>query len=140
MQYGVYPKQNMLLALGIDKTKGHKLMDFINTKMMPMIQSQGTVHMTNSMMVFATEPAKLEGIKKNKIANNTKLNKETGLNSISWMDGSQINEGLRYTNMRTNIKEIVSTAKVTDGAFTSEIKITLDKNKENAIHYFMGYE
>ena len=91
-------------------------------------------------MVFATEPAKLEGIKKNKIANNTKLNKETGLNSISWMDGSQINEGLRYTNMRTNIKEIVSTAKVTDGAFTSEIKITLDKNKENAIHYFMGYE
>ena len=140
MQYGVYPKQNMLLALGIDKAKGKKMMDFINTKMMPMIQSQGTVMMTNSMMVFATEPAKLESVKKNKIANNTKLNKESGLNSISWMDGSQINEGLRYTNMRANIKDIVSKAKVTDGAFTSEIKITLDKNKENEIIYFMVYE
>jgi len=141
--YAAMPKPNTLVALGINGAKAKKLIDLIN-KNSPAFSSYGQIYSNNNLLVFSTQESNLSLLKSNKAAANKKLDKKSGVNSYTWASGEDINTliGSKLGAKEGTVKmtKMESVSKIEDGNATSEVTITLDKDKKNALHYLMGYE
>lgn len=137
--YGPYEKPSTLIALGINGGKAKKIVDLLHED--GMFSSLGSVFNNNDMLVFATDESKLEMLRTNKKATNSKLTKKSGVNGYSWTSGEEFNK--MYSNVRQakfKFEDMVSTSTVKNGNFATEITINIDKKNKNSIHYLMGYE
>lgn len=137
--YGPYDKPNSILAIGINGAKAKKIVDMLHSD--GMFSSFGSIFNNNNILAFATDEKKLELLKNNKKAINKLLSKKSDINAYSWTSGEDFNKS--YTNIKEakfKFENMISSSKVSDGNFTTELSLSIDKKKKNVIHYLMGYE
>lgn len=137
--YGNYEKTSTLFALGINGGKAKKIVDMLHAD--GMFSSFGSIYNNNDILAFATDEQKFDLLKSNKKASNKSLDKKSGVNGYSWTSGDEFNKS--YSQVKAakfKFENMISTSKVSDGNFTTEITISIDKKKKNVIHYLMGYE
>lgn len=126
------------LIFGKKGDKAKKIIDMLHNEESLM---DHVVFAEKDKLVVSNDTLTFDYYKSKKTPENKKLDKKSGVTSISWSSGADFNKSLGNTNgMKAKIVSVTSESKMKDGNSTGQFVITLDKKDKNAICYLIGYE